>query len=178
MLGSARRTQTVAQKPARPERLLTETELARYDGSDPTSPIYVALDGSVFDVTSGRATYGPGGAYHHFAGRDAARAFITGCFKTHLTHDLRGLDARQLEVRAPVASSAARAIFNRAPSPSAVGNTSMRSVLPYVEHCRGRDGAPQDHARYFRIGRVLHEPIDPDSPIPEDCNAKSEGGAS
>lgn len=30
------------------------------------------------------------------AGRDASRAFITGCFQTHLTHDLRGLSEREL----------------------------------------------------------------------------------
>lgn len=34
------------------------------------------------------------------AGRDAARAFTTGCFETHLTHDLRGLSAQELEVGA------------------------------------------------------------------------------
>ena len=32
------------------------------------------------------------------AGRDASRSFITGCFETHLTHDLRGLSAEQLKV--------------------------------------------------------------------------------
>jgi hypothetical protein len=30
------------------------------------------------------------------AGRDASRAFITGCFQTHLTHDLRGLSEHEL----------------------------------------------------------------------------------
>lgn len=32
------------------------------------------------------------------AGRDASRAFITGCFETHLTHDLRGLSKDELKV--------------------------------------------------------------------------------
>lgn len=32
------------------------------------------------------------------AGKDAARAFVTGCFETHLTHDLRGLTPTELEV--------------------------------------------------------------------------------
>ena len=33
------------------------------------------------------------------AGRDAARAFGTGCFATHHTHDLRGLDEQEMQVR-------------------------------------------------------------------------------
>lgn len=33
------------------------------------------------------------------AGRDAARAFATGCFATHRTHDVRGLSQRELKVR-------------------------------------------------------------------------------
>jgi len=31
-------------------------------------------------------------------GRDAARAYATGCFQTHLTHDIRGLDDTELRV--------------------------------------------------------------------------------
>lgn len=66
--------------------------------SSEDSPSIVALDGEVFDVSTGKGptTYGPGGSYHIFAGRDAARAYVTGCFKTHLTHDLRGLTEKEL----------------------------------------------------------------------------------
>lgn len=32
------------------------------------------------------------------AGRDASRSFVTGCFETHLTHDLRGLSDAELQV--------------------------------------------------------------------------------
>jgi len=83
--------------------------LAQYDGSDPNKPIYLAIEylyfakclinsGDVYDVSANRRIYGPGGGYGFFAGRDAARAFVTGCFKEDLTHDIRGLDPRQLEV--------------------------------------------------------------------------------
>ena len=34
----------------------------------------MAIDGNVFDVSNGRAFYGPGGPYHIFAGHDASRA--------------------------------------------------------------------------------------------------------
>jgi predicted heme/steroid binding protein len=82
-----------------PRRMHTfsESELARYNGSNESLPIYLAIDGQVFDVTEGREHYGPGGAYHFFAGRDASRAFVTGCFDTHLTHDVRGFTTEQLE---------------------------------------------------------------------------------
>jgi hypothetical protein len=35
---------------------------------------------------------------HDRAGVDAARAFGTGCFKDHRTHDLRGLSESELKV--------------------------------------------------------------------------------
>ncbi|KAI8147261.1 cytochrome b5-like heme/steroid binding domain-containing protein [Fennellomyces sp. T-0311] len=81
----------------RKELVFTEEQLLRYDGSNPNLPIYLAVDGDVYDVTKGAGWYGYGGSYHHFAGRDAARAYVTGCFQDHLTHDLRGLSEAQLK---------------------------------------------------------------------------------
>ena len=54
--------------------------------------------GTVFNVTSGKTHYGEGKGYSIFAGRDASRAFITGCFKSedHLTHDVRDFNEKQL----------------------------------------------------------------------------------
>ncbi|KAI1373787.1 cytochrome b5 [Hypoxylon crocopeplum] len=72
---------------------LTPTELSQYDGSDETKPIYVAINGSIFDVSSNRRTYGPGGSYRFLAGADAARSYVTGCFAEDRTADLRGVEA-------------------------------------------------------------------------------------
>jgi predicted heme/steroid binding protein len=48
-------------------------ELAKYDGSDASKPIYLALEGYVYDVTQGGADfYGEGQAYHYLAGKDAS----------------------------------------------------------------------------------------------------------
>ncbi|KAH0587123.1 Neuferricin [Termitomyces sp. J132] len=78
------------------QRLFSERLLAEHDGRVPGRPIYLAIDGDVYDVSKG-AAYQPGGSYAILAGVDAARAFGTGCFKTHRTHDLRGLTERELD---------------------------------------------------------------------------------
>ncbi|KAJ9081442.1 hypothetical protein DSO57_1014738 [Entomophthora muscae] len=119
------------------QRIFTEEELALYDGSDLTLPIYIAINGEVYDVSKGATYYGKGGGYSFFAGKDAARAYVTGCFKTHLTHDLRGFD-----------------------------DIDMEQVTGWMDFYR-------DHETYYRVGTVVHPPIDPESPIPEDC--KDEG---
>ncbi|KAI9293345.1 cytochrome b5 [Neoconidiobolus thromboides FSU 785] len=120
----------------------TPKELAKYDGTNPDLPIYIAIDGEVYDVTNGKMYYGKGGSYHFFSGKDAARAYVTGCFKTHLTHDLRGLDEHDIE-----------------------------GVKDWQEFYR-------NHETYYKIGNVIHEPIDPDSPIPEDCKVDGKRKAS
>ncbi|KAI3854595.1 hypothetical protein MKX03_005191 [Papaver bracteatum] len=53
---------------------LTLQQLKQFDGSDASKPIYVALKGKIFDVTTGKSFYGPGGSYCMFAGKDASRA--------------------------------------------------------------------------------------------------------
>jgi len=74
------------------QRLFSETGLKVYNGDG--YPTYLAIDGDVYDVSKGKA-YQPGGSYHFMAGVDAARAFGTGCFQTHKTHDLRGLSEQE-----------------------------------------------------------------------------------
>ncbi|KAK4121850.1 cytochrome b5 [Parathielavia appendiculata] len=71
---------------------LTPIELSAYDGSDPFKPIYLAINGTIYDVSSNPRTYGPGGSYHYFAGCDAARAYVTGCFAEDRTPDMRGVE--------------------------------------------------------------------------------------
>lgn len=59
---------------------LTEEELKAYDGTDPEKPIYLGINGLIFDVSASPAFYGPGGHYNHFVGKDATRAWVTECW--------------------------------------------------------------------------------------------------
>jgi len=81
---------------------LTPAELAQYDGTDPTKPIYLAINWTIYDVSANRATYGPGGSYHWFAGCDASRAFVTGCFAEDRTPDMRGVEEMFLPIEDPI----------------------------------------------------------------------------
>eukprot|EP00055_Hartaetosiga_balthica_P004942 m.13797 g.13797 ORF g.13797 m.13797 type:complete len:154 (+) comp4198_c2_seq1:155-616(+) len=66
-----------------PQREFTLEELRKYDGTNIIAEhrnekaIYIAVDGDVFDMTSGATFYGPGGPYEGFAGRDATRGLGT-----------------------------------------------------------------------------------------------------
>ncbi|EIW62150.1 cytochrome b5 [Trametes versicolor FP-101664 SS1] len=115
------------------QRLFSEKFLAQFDGTDADRPVYIAIDGDVYDVSSNRATYGPGGSYHMMAGRDAARAFGTGCFKTHLTHDLRGLSESEMK-----GVEHWKKFFGESKKYSKVGRVSHPPIDPasdYPEHC-------------------------------------------
>ena len=57
-----------------PRLTLAEVE-RRGRGLGANDPVLLVVDGRVFDVSKGRGFYGPGGAYHVLAGRDATRAF-------------------------------------------------------------------------------------------------------
>ncbi|KAF1824846.1 uncharacterized protein K489DRAFT_377371 [Dissoconium aciculare CBS 342.82] len=76
-----------------PSKTFTEAELRAFDGSEPETPIYLAINGTVYDVSISPSFYGPGGHYHHFVGRDATRAWLTECWDSpdQLTWRLDGL---------------------------------------------------------------------------------------
>jgi predicted heme/steroid binding protein len=71
---------------------LTKDELAKYDGSEGSPGIYLALLGQVFDVSKSPKFYGPDGGYGFFSAKDGSRAFISGNFdQDGLTDDVEGL---------------------------------------------------------------------------------------
>ncbi|KAF9878897.1 cytochrome b5-like Heme/Steroid binding domain-containing protein [Colletotrichum karsti] len=71
---------------------LTPDQLLAYNGSDPDKPIYLAINHTIFDVSANPRIYGPGGSYNVFAGHDASRGFVTGCFLEDRTPDMRGVE--------------------------------------------------------------------------------------
>ncbi|KAF2225637.1 cytochrome b5-like heme/steroid binding domain-containing protein [Elsinoe ampelina] len=71
-------------------KTFTPPTLLPYNGND-RPEVYLAVRGRVFDVSSGRNFYGPGGPYQNFAGRDASRGLACGSFdEDMLTKDLEG----------------------------------------------------------------------------------------
>ncbi|XP_064504348.1 neudesin isoform X2 [Pseudopipra pipra] len=71
-----------------PVRLFTEPELARYDGQQEGQPIYLAVKGVVFDVTSGKEFYGKGAPYNALVGKDSTRGVAKMSLDpADLTHD-------------------------------------------------------------------------------------------
>ncbi len=78
-------------------RQFTPTELSQYNGADPNLPIYLAIKGTVFDVTKRREMYTPGKGYSIFAGKDASRALGMSSLKPEdCVADYSTLDAGQL----------------------------------------------------------------------------------
>ncbi|TAQ87032.1 hypothetical protein B7494_g4649 [Chlorociboria aeruginascens] len=76
--------------PATVFKTFTPPTLQPFNGLNNT-PVYLAVRGRVFDVSSGRNFYGPGGPYENFAGRDASRGLACGSFDEEmLTKDLQG----------------------------------------------------------------------------------------
>ena len=52
--------------------IMKEVDLKKYNGSDNNLPIYIGLNGLVYDVSSGRDFYKTDGPYHYLAGKDSS----------------------------------------------------------------------------------------------------------
>lgn len=65
---------------------MTLEELATMNGSTETTPIYISIQGYIYDVSKARDMYGPGGSYHPLVGIDGTKAFATGCLEEDCIH--------------------------------------------------------------------------------------------
>ncbi|XP_060686887.1 neudesin [Hemiscyllium ocellatum] len=111
-------------------RLFTDTELAKYNGEEKDQPIYMAIKGVVFDVTSGKEFYGKGAPYNVLVGKDSTRAVAKMSLEPgDLTHDTTGLTEEELnslddlfndlyKAKYPIVGYTARRILNEDGSPN------------------------------------------------------------
>lgn len=130
---------------------LTPSQLSLYNGTDPSLPIYLAVNGSVFDVSANRPTYGPGGSYHFFSGRDATRAFVTGCFQEDLTPDLRGVEEMFIPVDGEDEDEVLSEEEKEARREEDLRNAWER-VRKQVDHW---EGFFRKHKDYVEVGKVV-----------------------
>ena len=78
-----------------PPRNFTTKQLAHFDGKkdeklDEIKPVYLSVNGIVFDVSEGRNFYGPDGPYEAFAGRECGVALAKMSFDKEHLDDLKG----------------------------------------------------------------------------------------
>ena len=66
-------TKTIPEPLVETLPVFTKASLTKFDGEDVSLPIYVAFEGSVYDVTEGKKFYGPDGHYHFLAGTDGTK---------------------------------------------------------------------------------------------------------
>ncbi|ODV94600.1 hypothetical protein PACTADRAFT_50473 [Pachysolen tannophilus NRRL Y-2460] len=81
---------------------ITIEELSKYDGEQ-SDKMYIAIKGTIFDVSHNIKAYGIGKGYHVLVGRDASRALGKSSLKPEDTDlavswDYSVLDERQLKV--------------------------------------------------------------------------------
>ena len=120
-----------------------------FNGSDSSKPIYLAINGTIFDVSEGRHTYGPGGSYEVFAGRDASRAFVTGCFLEDRTGDLRGAEEIYIPIEDPDEEISNGARKTRAEKER---REAKKRVFQEVTKW---EAFYRNHKKYFEVGKVV-----------------------
>ncbi|RMZ76108.1 hypothetical protein DV737_g4979, partial [Chaetothyriales sp. CBS 132003] len=149
---------------------LTLDQLALFNGSDPEKPILLAINGTIFDVTQGRRTYGPGGSYSVFAGRDATRAFITGCFLEDTTSDLRGAE----EVYLPIEDVQDEAITG-AERKLRAERERREAKKRVIQGVQGWESFYRKSDKYIEVGRLVGTPTALEGPAPTLCEQAQQG---
>ncbi|KAI7804775.1 neudesin isoform X1 [Triplophysa rosa] len=132
---------TEIRNASKPVRLFTEEELKRYDGSEDGQPIYMAIKGVVFDVTTGKEFYGEGAPYNALVGKDSTRAVAKMSLDpADLTHDTMGLTEKQLQSLEQIFTGTYKAKY------PIVGYTSRRVLNE--DGSPNRDFKPEDQPHF------------------------------
>ncbi|KAK2751061.1 hypothetical protein FQN57_000136 [Myotisia sp. PD_48] len=145
---------------------LSPAELSLYNGTSTDLPLYVSVNYTIFDVSANRGMYGPGGGYSFFGGRDATRAFVTGCFADDLTPDMTGVEIMYIpieDVEDEGLSNAEKKIRRERELRAAKANV-RKQVKHWQDFFAG-------HAKYFEVGKLVGEPVDEQKGKRELCDA-------
>ncbi|OJD19605.1 hypothetical protein AJ78_00462 [Emergomyces pasteurianus Ep9510] len=133
---------------------LTPEQLSLYNGTDLSLPIYVAVNGTIFDVSTNPRIYGKGGGYNTLAGVDATRAYVTGCFEEDRTTDIRGVELMYIPIEdddgSPVEMGMTKA--QKKIRREREMREARARVLEQVKHWRDFFA---NHKDYFEVGRVI-----------------------
>jgi predicted heme/steroid binding protein len=136
--------------------LLTDAQLSLYNGSDPALPILLAINGTIYDVSAGARTYGPGGGYSFFSGKDGARAFVTGCFgeEGELCWDLRGVEGMYVPIDDEEEHAEGLSRGEKKMRRERELREGKKEVARQIKHWRDffREGNTKG---YFEVGRVV-----------------------
>ncbi|EFW18716.1 hypothetical protein D8B26_005534 [Coccidioides posadasii str. Silveira] len=136
--------------------LLTPSELSLYNGTSPDLPIYISVNHTIYDVSASPHLYGPGGGYSFFAGRDATRAFITGCFQDDLTSDLSGVEEMFIPIEDDDESEAEQGMTRA--EKKMRREREMREAKSMVEkQVKHWVQFYEKSHKYFSVGRVVTE---------------------
>ncbi|KAF7559205.1 hypothetical protein G7046_g4950 [Stylonectria norvegica] len=157
-----------------PATYMSLAELAVYDGSDPEKPVYLAINGTIYDVSNGRHIYGPEGSYHWFAGCDAARSYVTGCFSEDRTADMRGVETMFLPIDDPEMDahwSAADFEKLRAKELETAKQRTHDALKHWVDFFA-------NSAKYSKVGYVLREEDWLEKETPRELCAPAQAGRS
>lgn len=109
---------------------ITREELEEFDGFE-GAPLYLSVKQRVYDVSGGAMFYGEGKEYHNLVGKDASRAFGTGCRV--------GVDRTGHECMAE--------------SVEGLNKRELREVERWLE-------LYETHDKYTFIGHLVEDPVD------------------
>ena len=112
--------------------------------------------------------YGPGGSYNFFTGKDATRAFVTGCFKEDQTPDLSAVEEMFIPIDEEDEVASLTPAQRKVRREQDVRHAKAK-VHKTVSHW---ENFFRNHKKYYQVGRVVREDGDGKGEKPKElCEA-------